>query len=168
MLMWLNIHGTLWPGTASTVRPVFTGHPTARGRRHSPLAQHTSVVFEKFSFSLESATVFYLRSLQFAVFGRRRLPFLVVAVWLLSPHPPLEVFSSQPTIIFQTCFMLSLSDASPPNVRIKCDEIHLCVSIGRCIDMHTYMKCFERGTGRHMVMIWECQAWVFFFFNPFF
>ena len=40
------------------------------------------VVFEKFSFSLESATVSYLRSLQFAIFGRRLLPFLVVAVWL--------------------------------------------------------------------------------------
>ena len=60
---------------------VLTRPPQGTGAEGSSKHRHRTirVVFEKFSFSLESATVFYLRSLQLAVFGRRLLPFLVVA-----------------------------------------------------------------------------------------
>lgn len=137
------------------------GHP--KGKRawgtYKQWRCTSSVVFEKFSFSLESATVSYLRSLQFAIFGRRLLPFLVVAVWLF--FSLLEVFSSQTAIIFQTCFMLSLSDASS----LSFLEQNVMIYIYIYIYIWNFLK---HGTESHMVMIWECQAWFFFPLRVFF
>ena len=78
--MWLNIHGNpvAW-GCKHSQACVQQATPRLGAEGTRQWSSTSSVVFEKFSFSLESATVFPLRSLQFAVFGRRLLPFLEVA-----------------------------------------------------------------------------------------
>lgn len=75
--------------------------PPRKARGHKALINsgraQAMLSLKSFHFSLESATVFCLRSPQFAIFGRRLLPFLVVAVW-----------------IFWKCFLLKLPLSSKP------------------------------------------------------
>ena len=67
----------------------------------------------------------------------------------------LEVFSSQTAIISETCFMLSLSDASSLSFLEQ--------NVMRYIYIYIYIWNFlKHRIESHMVMIWACQAWFFF------
>lgn len=111
----------------------------------------SNVVFEKFSFFpwisysllLKVTTVCNLWQKASSIFGSGSLNFL-------------EMFSSQTAIIFQTCFVLSLSDASS----LSFSEQNVVFSWDWAV-----MVFFKPGIESHMVMIWECEAWLFFFLS---
>lgn len=107
---------------------------------------------KSFHFSLESATVSRLRSPQFAIFGRRLLPFLVVAVW-----------------IFWKCFLRKLPLSSKPVSCYHCQMLLPWVSQNKMLCFPGIGPCFffKLGIESHMVMIWERQAWFFFKAVPF-
>lgn len=97
-----------------------------------------------YSLLLEVTTVCNLWQKASSIFGSGSLNFL-------------EVFSSQTAIIFQTCFMLSLSDASS----LSFSEQNVVFSRDWVVGF------FKLGIESHMVMIWECQAWFFFFLKQY-
>ena len=131
-------------------------HPKGKraGGTYKQWCSARSVVFEKFSFSLESATVSYLRSLQFAIFGRRLLPFLVVAVWLFFFFFPFgSVFLSNCHYLPNLFHVIIVRCLFSEFLRTKCDEIYIYIYIWNFL---------KHRIESHMVMIWECQAWFFF------
>lgn len=135
---------------------VFT-RPPRKARGHKALINsgraQAMLSLKSFHFSLESATVFCLRSPQFAIFGRRLLPFLVVAVW-----------------IFWKCFLLKLPLSSKPVSCYHCQMLLPWVSQNKMLYFPgSGLWCFFLRLELRVIWLWfeNVKPDYFFFFKQY-